>query len=74
MNLHENDDQSKKITRFGGYENKTEAFKNKLSEKIMQKSNDKDRKALSKKFEEGETMIVKLSRKFRMNEQFTASA
>lgn len=41
---------------------------------IMEKSNDKDRKALSKKFEEGEILIIKLAKKFRMNEQFTASA
>ena len=40
MNLHESDDAQRKATRFGGYESKTDAFRETLSRKLELKDKD----------------------------------
>ncbi|CAD8131659.1 unnamed protein product [Paramecium octaurelia] len=73
VNLHEADEPGKKQTRFGGYENKRDAFKNQICE-MLGKSDSKQRKQFYEKFEAGEHQIQKLSSIFMMNEAFTNDA
>ncbi|CAD8057208.1 unnamed protein product [Paramecium sonneborni] len=73
VNLYEVDEPGKKQTRFGGYENKREAFKNQLCE-MLGKKDSKQRKQFCEKFEAGEHLIQKFSSIFRMNEALTKDA
>ncbi|CAD8055850.1 unnamed protein product [Paramecium sonneborni] len=73
VNLHEADEPGKKQTRFGGYENKREAFKSQICE-MLGKNDSKQRKQFYEKFEAGEHLIQKFSNIFKMNEAFTNDA
>ena len=68
----QSDDAQRKATRFGGYESKTDAFRETLSKKLEL---DKDKK---KKFYEklanGEAILENLCQHFRMEEAFKKEA
>lgn len=53
VNLHENEDQNRRQTRFGGFESKKDQFITSLME-LMHDSNSKTREKIYKKFEKAE--------------------
>lgn len=74
--MYDSETMNSKATRFGEYENKTEAFINQISLQKKDKDalDEKQRKELKKQFEIGNFQIDKLNKKLNFPDSFAMDA